>query len=662
MLSFADMLEESLDYQTSVYYRTKEDLWEYLLVYLIRRINEGKQITIHTSKENVEWLDTLINDLLNSENQKSFSSLTKIGTEEYLSTAKLLSSKCLGKWTIVDIIDLLDQYKNDINPYPFNTISSFNYDAEEFYDLIQTVDKFKAFKQYYQREGLRAKDISKYQKEVIISLGNEDFKKNMKSWVLEIDSIIHQFHLGLSESKVEEENQAKSRLEQSISRIEQLLQQLDDLYNIYGEGIETKPGLLNFDNKKKEGYKQWSKIVNEIGVTPSEASYDSIVENLTQKIEEYRRLYQEEKHSIDKRQKGINELTTENVNLLNASERLNTVLNQINESSIFKNSFECNTHSIDQKIKIAFDVRDELELSVQHSNIQAAIEWNEIEDNLSPSMVSILNQLQHLPQGHWRVQFEYFYLNSFLRQMEVELHDTSDEKIIDYNITSSHLRNEYSRLLVGEIQTNPSSIVMTEDLIENESSLDIYIDIEQEIQSQKPYIKFDLQEELSSRHVFSLQTQVSPVEKLPPSQQLNSIKRLAFNLFPYLNKAIGYQTKESNILSSLDHHWQSEIHDEIVQSGGKPFEINDVDDLINFLLSVQRTTYIIVQDYLVNLSKYEDHFQYTILNDLKRSGIEIINLSSLDILHDGSQTIDKLLNKLPIKINNQVNLASSHGH
>lgn len=660
MSSYVSALINRTSNSHTLYYSDQKDLWKYLTVFLSTAVQDGHPVCIHAKDEMYSWLGNKVQNLKTDTISSYYNSLTHLGIEEVIQTGRLLSTKCLGRWTVADIIDLLTQYRDDIDPYPFHAVPSFVYSADEFYNLVKAIDKFKAYQQYYQQEGLRAKDISKYRKEVIFNLGNEEFKKKIKAWISEIKEIILQFHTGLNEEKALNANEAFKKVQHTIQQWESKLERLDLLFNTYGEDILTKPNLLSFDSKRKEGYKKWIKFISDqTNETASNWKYDDWVRYFKKEINKAKSAYTEEKEQIQLSLKSVNELTTENENLLRASKQLETLIQSINQSLIYQRAFECNTHSIHQKIKIALDIKEELELSLQHTNIKAAIEWSETRNNLDPSFISFLSQLKQLPQGHWRVQFEYFYLNSFLDRNNIELHNTSSEQMIDYKTISNFLYEACLRHLQSMVANMPECITLSNQEYIKEGSYNIYIDLNFPENSDLLALQFN--EETGPMHIFSVIDELTPVKHIQPSQQLAKVKKLAYNLFPFINQAVGYQTKESNIISALDHHWKDLLDKRITECGGKPFILDEADDLINFMLSVQRTTYLIVQDYLLCTSSYEDLFQYEAIHYLKQSGIEIINLSSLEILADEETAIKKVLNQLPLKQKNEVNLSQSHG-
>ena len=105
--------------------------------------------------------------------------------------------------------------------------------------------------------------------------------------------------------------------------------------------------------------------------------------------------------------------------------------------------------------------------------------------------------------------------------------------------------------------------------------------------------------------------------------------------------------KGKNILSLVNKHWQGDINALLRPYLAKEFNIVSDDHLIDFLLSTERDTYLIIQDKIVGKS-YDLLHQLTILDDAQSLGLKVINLYTSMILEDKKTALSDIAQSLDL--------------
>lgn len=607
---------------------------------------------------------------------------------ELINANDRLYAKVLGDWTVVDIIKVLCEAREEIVPYPFViTNLDYTYSPSEFYDLNHAISKYISFNRYQNQDGLKARILSTYNAHTILNSDQGQLNSKVRSWFNWLNEIKKNLLIGLHDIAKADTSSNQLAYHSQKKELEGTLTKLNCYIDLYGTDIVDKPSLLTLNSQIKTRYKQWSDLSSHYtlinGSNPAQSV--SFIEN---ELLQLQSLYTSNQKIANQRLKSINELNTQNSTIKESSKELQKLISEINSTQLFLEEQECNAVSIVKKIAFIDQLKYKIEIFLQCNNIQATIEWYTQLENLSPGFTSFLEQLKSCNIDEWRYQFEYHYLSSLIESLNIGLLNPNEVDLGQLIIGIESLENQLSSRMIA--QYNNQLEAKVEDLKSTNKSLyksiksgkatprelidslphQSWIYINENIDSSKtqdeedisPIVKVTLTSQGNTSAINVIYIEESDEYACQPipnnieinqklsdtniSQQLNIAKGLAYNIFPYLHIVRAYQTKLGNIISLLEGHWQEDLFDYLHPRGSKEFTIETPDHLTDFILSTDRPLYLITQDGLINAKENSTVDQLMVLAQCQKAGLNIHNISSIDLLNLGPLPIHLLLSDI----------------
>ncbi len=650
------------------YYKTLNDIDWVLKPYLASKlrnnniaivsseslINEVTQLLINNQIEHVGPLTQSINHKLTAIDTDE-NGINKIHDHKswlkYLQSIYAENSRDFKASSIFYQLFILQQ---KIKPYPLVLeTSSFSFTQEERNSFIRAIELYKAYYTIYTSDPLKVKVLSTYSDKKISKSSFEE----ILHFTTEITTALMQVKLRILEgTKQTELDQLKLLKEETNNTLLDIHKEESSLTSFileFGDSRVEKPGMLSFDTKKKTKYAKWSLLRVETN-NPLEA-----INQLQRKKDNVKLSYQQKRTELESSYKGLNELNTQDQDLLSAARALNDILDQINQFGIFKNKVECNTKNFIKKIPIIDGIIEDLEVLLKCNDIKDAIAWIHLKDHYSNSFLNMISQLKSIPMDEWVDQFEYSYLNKWLDhhslslQFETKINSEWQNYygLINNSIINSIINSKWNQfreiiksdkpilkalkssnlifpLLKSKKIDAPILLVplSKKDLIPESYSM-VYIGGSSDTTYDTAFILDESESDIPSK--LNLQ---NTLKELPSSHQLSIAKQLSSNLKPFSGRLKGFQLKSCNIMVSLPEPWDNLISSSIINEGGKFFDLSIQDNLTDFLLSTDRPSHCLIFDSIIDYSSQSFNQQLLILTQMEKLGFQIKSLFTNQIL------------------------------
>lgn len=600
----------------------------------------------------------------------------------YSYTYDILNSKVLDNWSLIDILKLIGDSKEQITPYPFMVSDmSFAFSGEEYYDLTKVIRTYLRFNTINTTSQIKEFALNQFNKQALINSDKEALHTQLSNWIQDLSLIKRKLLSHLIHHQEINEHKARTKKLAALDLLNESRHKVYEYISLYGNEGAQKPALFSLDKGKKEKFEAWTILQNEIGLEG--ITTDALIDVLNAKQDEANRIYKHNIQVIQNGLKSLNGYNSQNQNLINDIQSLSDIITQINTTQLFASKIEDNAKSIFIKIERIDQLIDSLYLLTQCRDIDGILEWYQLRSNLDKGVLSFLSQLSNTPVDEWKHQFDYYYFNQLLKQIDYSyLYKSEDlgfklknainevETLIlkanqnalnqSINGLKSSSKSTYKKVLdnscpLSEFKTHINNIAyvrLDQQVLDSNQADDLTLicidrDLTQVNSTYNLYSINNAQHSAQSS-IYRAITISEELSNTPISRQLEVAKALATNLFPLLDIAIGYQFKNKNVLNLIHRHWQDDVSSALKKASGKEFVIQTVDDLTNFFLSTDRPLFILLQDQIINIRCVDLGWMAHTTQELEDVGFKLLSTPSANFVSNINQTISSILSELEL--------------
>lgn len=482
----------------------------------------------------------------------------------------------------------------------------------------------------------------------------------------------------------------KQKLKLCIEKICRFELDLLNYFSKYGEDIPDKPGLFTIDKSVIKKYKEWENLLEKVSelqkfINQQIDQYTALDSDIGS-IDELKSIFESVKITVENFRNSFAsqyKLKSKQINIINSNDEqfksiyneLKQLINSINALKLFNKVYELNAKSAKELKEYTEHMISDIEKAMYIlGHDDEYFEWLKFYSDSSANFKKLFDEIRHLPKELWvktikqtyievlcmhfktEKIYEYWYVQKIFDETRKKWFDEELNKIRDIlhnNFTTSTAfispKELKSKLKYGasfeDFHTHfPIAISRVEegdtisvDLIDkagNHESFRFCLD------DTVPFLAGD---------VSVFEYKFNELNQLERSNLLKACRLLAKQMVSLNIQPRMYSYKDKLIISTWSENLNDMLVQKIIKSGLKDLTQAQISEerWVELFIWSDGKIILLVNDNLLDHKNWQKHKEQSlILQELAKSGITIVDLTTQELIENGTELIDKIAEQI----------------
>lgn len=482
----------------------------------------------------------------------------------------------------------------------------------------------------------------------------------------------------------------KRKLKLCIEKISQFELDLLTYFSLHGDDTPDKPGLFTIDKNKIKKYNEWEHLLEKVSdlqkfINQQLDQYSEVNSDISS-TEELKSVFESVKMAVGNYRNSFanqSKLKSKQINIINSNDEqfksiyneLNRLTNSINSLKLFNKVYELNAKSAKELKEYAEHMISDIEKAMYIlSHDDEYFEWLMFYSDSSANFRMLFDEIKHLPKELWVKTIKQIYIEVLCMHFKVEkvyeywcvqkIFDETRKKWFDeelnkirdilYNnfttsIASIPPKELKSKLKYGAsfadfhahfpiaVSCDEEEDAICVDLIDKAGTIESF---RFRIDETNPYVAGD---------VFVFEYKFNELNRLERSELLEACRLLAKQMISLNTRPKIYSYKDKLIISTWNEHFNDILVHKIFEGGLKDLTQTQISEerWVELLIWSEGKIILLINDKLLDQRNWRTFKEQSlILEELTKSGITIIDLTTQELIENGTELINKIAEQI----------------